>query len=159
MFFSLFGSGTPLFFQEHLEICISYYIYYVLCYLYNMYIFMYNYIYNMDFQADASGKESSCQCRRCKSHGFEPCVGKIPWRREWQPTPVFLPGKSHAQRSLIGGSPGSKESDTTGQPSTEHIYKMSGSQIFSAKDIFFLQCLKQLIQKRWYPSLLPHPIL
>ena len=41
------------------------------------------------------GKESTCQCRRC---GFDPRVGKIYWRRKWQPTPVFLPGKSHGQR-------------------------------------------------------------
>ena len=41
-------------------------------------------------------------------------VGKIPWRRKWQPTPVLLPGKSHGQRSLIDYSPwGLKESDTT----------------------------------------------
>ena len=39
------------------------------------------------------------QCRRC---GFDPCVKKIPWRKEWQPTPVFLPGKFHGQRSLAG---------------------------------------------------------
>ena len=46
-------------------------------------------------------------------------VGKIPWRRAWQPTPVFLPGESHGQRSLVGYSPwGCKESDTTEQPST-----------------------------------------
>ena len=44
-----------------------------------------------------SGKESSCQCRRC---GFDPWTGQIPWRRKWQPTPVFLPGKSHEQRRL-----------------------------------------------------------
>ena len=43
----------------------------------------------------ASGKESTCQCRRSKSNRFDPRVGKIPWRRKWQPTPVFLPGKSH----------------------------------------------------------------
>jgi len=43
-----------------------------------------------------------------------PGSGKIPWRRAWQPTPVFLPGESHAQRSLEGYSPwGRKESDTT----------------------------------------------
>ena len=35
-----------------------------------------------------------------RSHGFDPCVWKIPWRRKWQPTPVFLPGESHGQRSL-----------------------------------------------------------
>ena len=41
-------------------------------------------------------------------------VGKIPWRREWQPTPVFLPGESLGQRSLVGYSPwGCKESDMT----------------------------------------------
>ena len=45
-----------------------------------------------------------------------PWVGKIPWRREWQPTPVFLPGESHGQRRLVGYSPwGCKESDTTEQ--------------------------------------------
>ena len=47
-------------------------------------------------------------------HRFGPWVGKIPWRRAWQPTPVFLPGESHGQRSLAGYSPwGHKESDTT----------------------------------------------
>ena len=46
--------------------------------------------------------------------GFDPWVRKIPWRRRWQPTPVFLPGKSHGQRSLVGYSPwGCKESNTT----------------------------------------------
>ena len=45
---------------------------------------------------------------------FHPWVGKIPWRRTWQPTPAFLPGESHGQRSLAGYSPwGHKESDTT----------------------------------------------
>ena len=37
--------------------------------------------------------------------GFDPWVGKIPWRREWQPTTVFLPGEFHGQRSLVGHSP------------------------------------------------------
>ena len=40
--------------------------------------------------------------RRCKRHSFNPWVEKIPWSRKWQPTPVFLPGKSHGQRSLVG---------------------------------------------------------
>ena len=48
----------------------------------------------------ASGKEPTCQCRRHKRGRFDPWVGKIPWRRKWQHTPVFLPGKSHGQRSL-----------------------------------------------------------
>ena len=52
-----------------------------------------------------SGKESTCQCRRYRKCGFNPWVWKIPWRRKWQPTPVFLPGESHGQRSLAGYSP------------------------------------------------------
>ena len=43
--------------------------------------------------------------RRCKSHRFHPWLGKIPWRRAWQSIPVFLPGESHGQRSLVGYSP------------------------------------------------------
>ena len=63
-----------------------------------------------------SGKESACQCRRC---GFGPWVGKILLRRKWQPTPMFLPGESHGERSPVGYSPwGRKESDMTEQLST-----------------------------------------
>ena len=63
-----------------------------------------------------SGKEPGCQCRRHRRHGFNPWVRKISWRRKWQPTPVFLPGKSHRQRSLVGYSPwGHTESDLTEQ--------------------------------------------
>ena len=48
-------------------------------------------------------------------------VGKIPWRRTWQPTPLFLPGEFHGQRSLVGYSPwGQKKSDMTG--ATEHTH-------------------------------------
>ena len=46
-----------------------------------------------------SGKEPACQGRRCR---FNPWVGKILWRKKWQPTPLFLPGKSHGRRSLAG---------------------------------------------------------
>ena len=47
------------------------------------------------FPGGTSGKEPACQCRRHKRCGFYPWVRKIPWSREWQPTPVFLPGESH----------------------------------------------------------------
>ena len=58
-----------------------------------------------------SGKESTYQCRRRR---FSPRVRKIPWRRKRQPTPVFLPGKYHGQRSLVGYNLwGHKKSDTT----------------------------------------------
>ena len=55
---------------------------------------------NLSGLGGASGKEPTCQCRRCKRSGFDPSVGKIPWRRAWQHTPVFLPRESHGQRSL-----------------------------------------------------------
>ena len=45
--------------------------------------------YSMGFQGGASGKEPACQCRRHKRCGFNPWVGKIPWRRAWQPIPVL----------------------------------------------------------------------
>ena len=48
-----------------------------------------------------------CRCKRCR---FNSWVGKIPWRRKWQPTPVFLPGKSHGERSLVGYSPWGQKS-------------------------------------------------
>ena len=57
-----------------------------------------------------SGEEFACQCRRC---GFNLWVGKIRWKRKWQPTPVFLPGEFHVQRSLVVYLPRShKELDT-----------------------------------------------
>ena len=55
--------------------------------------------YELQLPTCLSGKESACQCRRCR---FNPWVRKIPWRRKWQPTPVFLPGESHGQRSRAG---------------------------------------------------------
>ena len=59
------------------------------------------------------------QCRRLKRRRFNPWVGKVPWRRAWQFTPVFLPGESHGQRSLVDHSPyRHQESDTT--KATEH---------------------------------------
>ena len=55
---------------------------------------------------------SASQCWRHKRHGFNPWVGKIPWRKAWHPTPVFLPGESNGWRSLVGCSPwGCKESE------------------------------------------------
>ena len=58
-----------------------------------------------------SGKESACNAG---DQGPIPGLGKIPWRRKWHPTPVFLPGKSYGWRSLAGYSPwGHKESDMT----------------------------------------------
>ena len=55
-------------------------------------------------------------CLQCRRPRFEPWIGKVPWRREWQPTPVFLPRVFHGQRSWAGYSPwGPKQSDRTEQ--------------------------------------------
>ena len=64
------------------------------------------------FLGGSEGKEPACQCSRYKRHGFDPWVRKIPWRRNWQSTPVFFPGKFPKQRSLVGYSAwGHKKSD------------------------------------------------
>ena len=71
-----------------------------------------------------SGRESARQCRRCKRRGFSLWVGKIPWRRKWQSTLVFLPGKFHGQRNLVGYSSwGHKETDTTEHACT-HMWSL-----------------------------------
>ena len=63
----------------------------------------------------AEGTESACQCRRC--------FRRSPWKRIWQPTLLFLPGKSHGQRSLTGYSPwGRKEWDMTEVTEHAHIH-------------------------------------
>ena len=79
----------------------------------------------MGFPGATSGKEPACQCRRYKRGIVNPWVGKIPWRRAWLPTPVFLPGKSHGWRSLAGYSPwGHTELDTT-----EWLSTHSGTEV------------------------------
>ena len=68
----------------------------------------------LGFSGGASGKESTCQCRRRQRREFYTLVRKSPWSRKWQPTPVFLAGKLHGERSLTGYSSwGGKESDRT----------------------------------------------
>ena len=57
-------------------------------------------------------KESPCQCRRCKRHGFDPWVGKIPQRRKWQTTPTFLPEKSHRPKACQATVHGVTKSQT-----------------------------------------------
>ena len=68
----------------------------------------------MGFPGGNSGKEPACRCGKCRRHRFSLWVGKIPWRRSWQPTPVFLPGESRGQGRLAGYGPqGPKESGMT----------------------------------------------
>ena len=64
-----------------------------------------NHLLSTCFPSGASSKEFSCQSRRHKIHKFNPWFRKIPWRRAWQPTPVFLCGEGHGQRTLMDFSP------------------------------------------------------
>ena len=75
-----------------------------------------------DFPGGSVGKESACNAGDRRG-GLSPWVGKISWRRVWQPTPVFWPGESHGERSLVGCSPkGCKESYMTEATEHSHTY-------------------------------------
>ena len=76
----------------------------------------------LSFQGSPS-KEPACKCRKIGNRGFHLCVGRIPWRRACQFTPVFLPGETHGQRSLAGCT----ESDTTEATWHTHTYLPSVS--------------------------------
>ena len=85
------------------------------------------------------GKDSPCQSKRHKRHGFDPWVRKIPWRRKWQHNPVLLPGKFHGHRSLAGYSPrGHKESDTTEHRHTDsHCRSLCSLNTWSPLTCFY----------------------
>ena len=80
----------------------------------------------IDFPGGASGKNLLANQEDVRRDlGLIPMLGRFPWRRAWQSTPVFFPGESHGQRSLVGYSPwGHKESDTT--EATQHAPTASG---------------------------------
>ena len=68
---------------------------------------------------DGSAVKSPSVIQETQETGFDPWVGTVPWRRKWQPSSVFLPGKSHGQRSLVGYSPrGHKELGTAARTCT-----------------------------------------
>ena len=89
----------------------------------------------MDLPDDSDGKEFDCQCRRC---GLDPWVRKIPWRRKQQPSPVFLPGKSHGHRSLAGYS-------SWGQERVGRIFYMAN--YFSRHFLHIIQILPSFFRK------------
>ena len=81
-----------------------------------------------------SSKESACQCKR---YELNPWIGKIPWRRKWQLTPAFSPGKFHGQRSLVCYSPwGCKESDTTERLSLRTVCDLLYLTCFTEHHVF-----------------------
>ena len=107
---------------------------------------------------------ASVQCRRHGRHRFNPWVGKIPWRRKQQPTPAFLPGESHGQRSLEGTVGGVAESDPTERLSTHALRRRerpsytnmgrSSNAVLPGKDAFYFFCL----WFQWGPLSIP-PLL
>ena len=80
-------------------ICTTRYIYWIHCF------FLHKYGHIMRLPRLPSGKESACQYSRHRRCRFDPWVRRIPGSRSWHPTPVFLPGEFHGQRSLAGYSP------------------------------------------------------
>ena len=101
----------------------------------------------MGFPGGAGGKEPACQCRRFKKRGLDPWVGKIPWRKVRQPTPVFLPGESHGQRSLAGCSPQVSQRVRHGCSDLACT-----SDILTALGIISMvhaHCLKQTLSQEW----------
>ena len=76
-------------------------------YIWSLFIFV------KGFPGGAGVKEPTCQCRSHKRRGLDSWVGKIPWRRAWQPTPVSLPGESHRRRSLAGCNPSGDMTEVT----------------------------------------------
>ena len=69
------------------------------------YVVTYHCGINLHFPNGFLDSSNGKDCLQCGRPGFDPWVGKIPWRRAWQPTPIFLPGEFHGQRSLAGYSP------------------------------------------------------
>ena len=64
-------------------------------------------------------KKPSCQCRRHKTPKFDPWIGKVPWRKAWQHTPVFLPGEFHGQKRLTGYSPWGLKEMAANEPTSQ----------------------------------------
>ena len=97
------------------------------------------------------GKESTCKCRRPE---FNPWVGKTPWRRAWQPTPVFLPGESHEQRSEWVAVHGVAGSDTTEATKQQQQGRNTLPGIYCFSFCFVLFCLTS-----WHVASLVAPMV
>ena len=109
-----------------------------------------------------SGQRIHLKCRRCRKHEFDTWVGKIPCRRTWQPTPVFLPGEFQGQRNLENYNPqGRKESDMTEVTEHIHTHMLFPQQLFliipevEPHFLFWGQC----IQIHRMTHSLPNPIM
>ena len=97
-----------------------------------------------------------------RRYGFHPWVGKIPWRRAWQHTPLFLSGELHGQRSLAGYNPwGCKESDTA--EGTEHahtqVFSRHNDEKWKCNCISSARCTNKSVAPLWGPSFKHTPFI
>ena len=105
------------------------------------------------FDGAENFEKSYCQCRRYKRHAFDPWFEKIPWRRKWQPTPVFLPGKLHGQRSLVGYSPwGCRELAILSACTHTHTHTQHETP-YRGADLIRRQDSRHLNGTKYYPEL------
>ena len=106
-------------------------------------------MFSAGLPGSSSGKEPTCQCRRCKRHSFNPRVRKTPWRKAWQPTPVFLSGEAHGQRSLVGCSPWAlAELDAT----EATLHACMHAHVFSSSCVLFDHLNVSIMRKGLCPS-------
>ena len=104
------------------------------------------------------GSDGKSVCLQCRRSRFDPWVGKVPWRRKRQPTPVFLPGKSHGQRSLAGySSRGRKQSDTTERLHFTSVVKNPPANAEDVRDTGLIPFRKIPWRREWQltPLFLP----
>ena len=109
-------------------------------------LLLYMYIFHICTDRWNSGKESACQCRRHKRCGFHPWVGKILWSRKWQPALIFLPGKFHGQRSVVGYSSWGRRAGHDWETEHARVQTVRSEALFKAK------CFK--IFNRYYQIIL-----
>ena len=103
---------------------------------------------NTGFPRGAGDKQLTSQYRRRKRHGFNPWIRKIPWRRAWQPTPVFLPRESQGQRSLVGNCLwGHKELAMT--EVTQHAHKKHSTTYKGIQQMVLNLLTAAVIQKTY----------
>ena len=104
------------------------------------------------------GSDGKAFCLQCGRPGFNPWVGKTSWRRKWQPTPVFLPGKSHGQSSLVGYSPwGRKQSDVIQQLNNNTVMIRTLTLYLYRCSIINLDYKVQEVTSVWFISVRPGP--
>ena len=94
-------------------------------------------LFLVGFPGGSDGKKKKKICLQCRRPGFDPWIKKIPWRREWLPTPVFLPAEFHGQSSLVGYSPWCHiESDTTEWPTWTLSLVVIGFQVLCCSSAY-----------------------